>query len=424
LGVFAKYQKNDIYQGSSKAHIDNIGGGFYFGAMLNERLEVRTLIEGMRNNIDSERIIDYDSKWLLDKKAVSEFSSVAFGADVEFSLKKIGVTNMSFRPYLGAQIKHVNYGNFTEEKAKPLVLEVADGSYERTVARIGGELKYGDENHFSWYGIAELKYIVSGRLPSVKVRVAGSDTDFYSVGFEESEFVPGVGFGMSFNLFKGLRLYAEGNYFGAKNSEYYKADVGLKYGFGLLKEQRTKVEVNEEDELIKVFEVQEVNIPKTEEEPEPQQKQENQKPAPKTAEEEIRCEEIKAKLDAIVNSSSSNSQKNNSDKTENIQPQAEQSSQTPVKAKEIYTELTTLELQKFDTPEQEPEKTKEIYTEIKTIELQTVDPNDRPSEPSKKEQPQLKTSAEKERKPIKFIELEPEEIKMREAAQLESPAKN
>ncbi|MDR3111945.1 MAG: hypothetical protein LBU55_02090 [Elusimicrobiota bacterium] len=235
MGIFGKYQKNDIYQSLHNAHIDNIGGGLYGGFLLCDIVEIKAMLSGIHSNIQAERFVDYESQFIEGNKASSGFSSLSLSSDIEISLKRIGVTDMLFRPYVGMQMHHMNYGKILESGAYPLVLEAVDGSYSREVLRIGAELRYGDENKnnkFVWYGAVELKYILVGTLPSIDVKAVGSNAEYKSVGFEENKIVPGLGFGIEFDVYRSLRLNAALNYYGGQGYESYKANIGIKYDFG------------------------------------------------------------------------------------------------------------------------------------------------------------------------------------------------
>jgi hypothetical protein len=228
LGIFTKYQKNDVYQGDSNANIDNIGGGIYAGFHVGSNIEIKSLVSALRNNITSQRIVSDDAG-----SASADFSALSFGGDVEVSLRKIGVADMSFRPYLGIEVQQVGYDEFYEKNTNGVVLDASNDYYNRGFARLGGELRYGDERTFGWYGNVEIKYMISGNSPLLHLKNLDSLQDeFESIGFKEHTFVVGLGLGITANIYKDLKLYSELNYYGGESYENYRANFGIKYDFG------------------------------------------------------------------------------------------------------------------------------------------------------------------------------------------------
>ncbi|MDR3186333.1 MAG: autotransporter domain-containing protein, partial [Christensenellaceae bacterium] len=241
LGFFTKYKKNDISQGLSKATINALGGGVYFGMSVTDKFELKTLVEGTHNSINSQRVINYRTTLLENNKTVSNFSGLLLTSDVEFSVKKIGICAMIFQPYIGSQYQSINYTKLEEFGAVPLALEGSDVKYERHTIRIGGKLRYGNGSAFSWYGLSELKYLVNGNISSLGLHIRDTDIEFKSTGFEEPNLVAGIGMGMSFNISESTKFYANGNYYGGKNYENYIANIGLKLNFSnLFSNNKTK----------------------------------------------------------------------------------------------------------------------------------------------------------------------------------------
>jgi predicted outer membrane repeat protein len=249
LGVFVKYQRDDIEQGENSGNIDEFGGGLYGGVRL-KRLEIKGLVAILNNEVSANRVIPGHVSYFSGNQMKADFSAISFNGDIEASIKELGIGNMEFRPYLGLKMADTRYGEVLETGDAALAAKMGEKSYFRSSARLGGEIRYGEENAFSWYGNVEAKYLLAGNLPEIEWSFLKSNDYYRSRGFEEAKLSIGVGLGVAANVSANTRLYLDGNYSGAENYSGYMLNLGIKYNFGdLIRERKEKDRIKREISL-------------------------------------------------------------------------------------------------------------------------------------------------------------------------------
>ncbi|MDR3112507.1 MAG: autotransporter domain-containing protein [Elusimicrobiota bacterium] len=243
LGVFGGYKRNFLKQGKSSADVNNTSGGIY-GGYIAESFEIRATVAGGYNKYFSNRHINCN---LQENIAKSEFGSVTFSADLEFSYKYFldKKSNLIISPYAGVETSNVNYGGFKEYNVRPLNLEIDGKTYNRSVARIGGEVGYDSGKFFALYGMIEIKYILDGNEPEISFKFADIDSSnvwVRSRGFEEYDISVGLGGGIEMRVCNFLSVFAESSFYSSSEYSNLFVTAGIRNRFGSLSPSTDKSE--------------------------------------------------------------------------------------------------------------------------------------------------------------------------------------
>lgn len=224
-GIFGKFKNHDITQDpNNSATVTNSGAGFYIG-YIQEKYEIKGLISGSYDQYETERYMSF-----MNRKAKADFTGMTFGADVEGALKYELNENLNFRPYAGVEVRNTMADKFKEKGADSLNLEVENANYLRGLGRGGLGLVY-DDKRYSFYVNGEAKFLFSGTKPEIESKFEGTNIAFKSAGYEEDGFIYGAGLGGAIRVYEGLKIFINGNYYGAKDFENIQGNLGFRYTF-------------------------------------------------------------------------------------------------------------------------------------------------------------------------------------------------
>jgi predicted outer membrane repeat protein len=222
LGIYGRFNSDDIEQGKNRAEGQKNGLGVY-GGYIKEAFEFKAMLMGSYDMFKSERKV-------MGSTAKADINAVTVNADLEGALK-VGLTeSMSLRPYMGIEAENTMYDGFTEKGAGAFNLEVEGDSYLRSAARAGVGVQYG-KGRLGWYVNAEGKYLISGYEPEIDAVFDGTDVSFKSRGAKEGLVAFGAGLGADFRIYKGLKFFVNGNYYTADNYQNIYGNAGVRYSF-------------------------------------------------------------------------------------------------------------------------------------------------------------------------------------------------
>lgn len=224
LGAYFKHNDRDISQADNEADITNTGLGIY-GGLIERDWEIKALVSGAYDNYDTKRDIPFAAR-----KAKAVFEGTSFGADIEGAVKFKAGEYINLRPYMGMEAKNSYHNGFTEKGAESLGLEVLADSYMRSAARLGAGAVF-DNNIFSWHINAEIKYLISGEAPEIESAFKGSSRIFRSRGSTEGRMIGGAAAGAAVRITKELKLFVNGNYYGADHFRHLYGNIGLRWNF-------------------------------------------------------------------------------------------------------------------------------------------------------------------------------------------------
>jgi outer membrane protein OmpA-like peptidoglycan-associated protein len=247
VGIFGKYLKNSIKQGNNTAETDNFGLGAY-GGYASDKIEIKTLALLMQNQYRTKRYINYQSEYLANGNiAVADFTGITVGADIEVGVKVISREKVSFTPFVGMDIKNINYGSFKEVGSEPLVLDVNGTNYLRSAGRIGARIRYYEEAGWELYASAYGSHLFIKGLSDIESVFVGTSEKFKSRGFEESNFIINIGLGASRDISEYTKLYINGNYRTGGGYENISGNIGVLYQFSEFGRGEDFSEIQERD---------------------------------------------------------------------------------------------------------------------------------------------------------------------------------
>ncbi|MCL2485080.1 MAG: autotransporter domain-containing protein [Endomicrobia bacterium] len=233
-GVYGRFVKDDIKQGGNKADGFKKGLGVY-GGYIEEEWELKGMFLGSFDNFDTQRYIPF-----YNRTAKAEIKAFTINTDIEGALKLRIDDDVIVKPYLGMELQNVNYQGFKETGAGALNLDVKNGNYLRSAARLGAGVEY-DKTEWSVYAKAEGKYILTGTKPEIQSVFENTNVNFMSVGSKEGSIEFGLGLGGEIFITENCKLFVNANFYTAKRYENIYGNIGVRYLIG-----RGDSEINEE----------------------------------------------------------------------------------------------------------------------------------------------------------------------------------
>jgi outer membrane autotransporter protein len=229
LGVYTKVNKHDMSQGEEKGEITKGVIGVY-GGYEEGNWEIKTMLDGSMGSYDTKRKIN-----IVDERELkSEFKGVGIGWDVEGALKVPLTGIIRLRPYIGFETRVNKYGDIKESGGEGLNWEVKEGSYSRTMTRVGVGIE-GEKGTIGFNVGVEYKRLLSGEEAKLDGRMAGQKSDI--VGAEEGKEIVGIGVGVSNEVVEDVSVYARGSIYGGKRYENISGNVGVSYRFGVVRKK-------------------------------------------------------------------------------------------------------------------------------------------------------------------------------------------
>jgi predicted outer membrane repeat protein len=229
LGIYGKYDKHEIKQDlRNEATLEESGGGIYAG-VLKDDWEIKTLISASADNFVTSRYVTF-----ANRTAKAEFSAVTVAADFEGAIRAYVTEDILFRPFVGIEFKNTAYESFTEKNAGDLSLNVNDGNYSRSSARIGLGIGSDEDVTFEWYAAVEGKYLLTPETPEITSSFIAAPETFKSKGAREGSTIIGLGAGASYRLFNIFKIFMSASYQYADGYQNIYGTAGLRCMFGSL----------------------------------------------------------------------------------------------------------------------------------------------------------------------------------------------
>lgn len=229
LGFYGKYNAHDIKQSpENEADISNTGIGIY-GGIVKYRWEIKGSLSGSYDSYSTDRYIPF-----LNRTARANFDGITFGADIEGALKCNITYNTALKPFIGLEFKRSKYEDFSEKKADSMNLNVEEGDYTRSAARIGVEAVY-EKKFISVYANGQVKYLLSSEYPQIKASFENTNASFKSRGAEEGKTELGAAAGIALRIVENVKLFANTSYFAAEDYDNFYVNCGIRYNFCNLK---------------------------------------------------------------------------------------------------------------------------------------------------------------------------------------------
>ncbi|MCL2145067.1 MAG: autotransporter outer membrane beta-barrel domain-containing protein, partial [Endomicrobia bacterium] len=123
------------------------------------------------------------------------------------------------------------YGGFKERGADIYNLDVKDGSYLRSAARIGAGVDY-EKDIWIWYANIEGKYMIEGAKSEIRSGFDGIEEEFNSRGAEEGKMQIGIGAGAEIEVALNWKIFANAKYYTGERYENLYGNAGVRYMFG------------------------------------------------------------------------------------------------------------------------------------------------------------------------------------------------
>ncbi|MDR2426406.1 MAG: autotransporter domain-containing protein [Endomicrobium sp.] len=207
LGVYGKYAKHHIQQDlKNEAVLEGFGAGIYMG-ILKDDWEIKSFLSAGRNNFVAERYINYASR-----TAESDFSAMTVSADFEGAIRSYVTEAVLLRPFTGIEFKNVAYDSFNEKNAGGLSLNVNNGNYSRSTARIGLSVGSDEDVSFEWYAAVEGKYLLTDETSEIISSFAAAPDKFTSKGAKEGSTIISFGAGSSYRILHSFKIFANMSY--------------------------------------------------------------------------------------------------------------------------------------------------------------------------------------------------------------------
>ncbi|MCL2145441.1 MAG: autotransporter domain-containing protein, partial [Endomicrobia bacterium] len=248
-GVYGRINKDNIEQGKHKADGNKNGLGLY-GGYIKENWELKAMLLGSYDKFNTERMT-YGGNY-----AKADITALTMSADVEAVLKTLLTENIEVRNYAGIEMQSTMYGGFKEKGAGMYNLEVSEGNYLRSAARLGMGLDY-EKGKWIWYANVEGKYMIEGTKSEIESKFENTGAGFYSRGSEEGKAQIGVGLGGEVKIAENWKAFANVKYYAAERYENLYGNAGVRYMFGK-KESEEEPEVNDTQAELEEAESQEM----------------------------------------------------------------------------------------------------------------------------------------------------------------------
>jgi len=227
FGIFGKYKDSSISQDpQNSATVQNAGAGAYLG-WISEYVDIKLMAGVTLDSYDTSRYISF-----MDRTANANFSGLSYGGDIEGAVKIPLSENFKIRPYVGFEAQDSSYKGFSETGADSLDLDVSGGNYLRSAARGGVGLVF-DNKSFRFYIQGEGKVLTSGDIVEIESSFDGAQSLLFKTrGYKENGMIYGAGAGFSIPLTDFLRVFANGNYYGADGYQDLYGNIGIRFSFG------------------------------------------------------------------------------------------------------------------------------------------------------------------------------------------------
>ncbi|AKL98348.1 OmpA family protein [Endomicrobium proavitum] len=232
LGVFAKYNKQNISQGSNNADVSAVGAGGYFG-LQKPTYELKAVISMGYDSFETHRYIDF-----AQRTANAKFGGFQIGADIQGDLKfKLSDVfeeiddSVDLKPYAGLSAKSDFYQTIQETGAESLDLTVNGGAYTRIIARVGVEVGRV-VGKWNWYANMEYNRFLSGAQPDINASFRGTNVGFNPVGTYEGGNIFELGAGANYMIFSNTYLFAKADMQTAARRYDIFGHLGVNYFFG------------------------------------------------------------------------------------------------------------------------------------------------------------------------------------------------
>ncbi|MCL2798657.1 MAG: hypothetical protein FWD54_00005, partial [Endomicrobia bacterium] len=238
LGVFLRFNQENVTQGNNSAEGTKKGLGLY-GGYIQEGWEIKAMLLGSFDNYSTERYMP-----VYDRTAKGELESMTISADIEGALNIVLSENTKLKPYAGIESGNVNFQDFKETGAGALNLEVTGDSYIRNAARFGMGIEYG---HAEWniYAKGEGKYLITGYEPELESVFEGTDVAFKSRGAQEGALQIGFMLGGEVFINESWKVFANMNYYTAASYGNIYGNVGVRYVIGNAENKQDRFEKEE-----------------------------------------------------------------------------------------------------------------------------------------------------------------------------------
>jgi outer membrane protein OmpA-like peptidoglycan-associated protein len=251
IGGYGKINKENIEQEGSKAQGSKSGLGVY-GGYIEEGYELKGMLEGSYDILSTERAV-------MGEIGRGDIKAFTIRGDIEGALKYEMSEEVKIKPYLGLEISDTGYERFKEKGAGIYNLDVKEGSYIRSGARIGAGIEYEKEK-IRGYAKAEGKYILSGREPEIESEFMETGIKFKSRGSEEGMIEMGIGIGGEIKVTENFTAYVNIRYYVGDRYENIYGNSGVRYVFGRVKREKVKEEIIgnilKERDILEVWETQ------------------------------------------------------------------------------------------------------------------------------------------------------------------------
>ncbi|MCL2798956.1 MAG: OmpA family protein [Endomicrobia bacterium] len=238
-GIYARINKDNIEQGEHKADGNKNGLGIY-GGYLRNGWELKGMLLGSYDKFNTERMT------YAGDVAKADINAVTVSADMELGINICLGKVITMRPYGGIEAANTMYGAFKEKGAGQYNLDVREGNYLRSAARVGLGLGY-EKGKWIWYANAEGKYKIDGTKYEIESEFEDTGVNFYSRSSEEGNIEIGAGLGGEVRIAKNWKGFINAKYYAGERYENAYGNIGIRYLFGGKKIEDIKEAVEAED---------------------------------------------------------------------------------------------------------------------------------------------------------------------------------
>ncbi|MCL2390273.1 MAG: autotransporter domain-containing protein [Endomicrobia bacterium] len=222
-GMFGRVIKSNAEQEENRAEGNKNGFGVY-GGYLRNYWELKCMLLGSYDNFSTER------KTYEGDIAEADINAITVSGDLELSGAIVLTESIFLRPYVGIEASNTMYEGFKEKGAGMYNLDVKEGSYLRSMGRVGAGFDY-EKGRLIWYAKVEGKYIIEGTAPEIKSEFEETGIDFYSRGAEEGKIQIGAGVGTEIRVSENWKVFANAKYYTGENYENANGNIGIRFMF-------------------------------------------------------------------------------------------------------------------------------------------------------------------------------------------------
>ncbi|MDR3049620.1 MAG: autotransporter domain-containing protein [Elusimicrobiota bacterium] len=227
IGLYGFYENGDIKQSSSKANVKDIGGGLYYGYLMDE-LNIKGHISAGFQTYNSRRYIDILG---LTPSAEFESKSLSAGIDAQFILKS---ELFDLKPFMDLQYAVRTNDKFTEEQGQAANMIVDKQKFSKLILSFGAGLENDKNEKFNWHAKAYLGHIFIGANPKYQMSYVSAPEygNFNIDAHKTSDTFVNISIGAKYNFTEQMSVYANFDISPMPGLLDLYANIGLRYSFG------------------------------------------------------------------------------------------------------------------------------------------------------------------------------------------------